>query len=59
MLVHTSVEELIDFWSGVSHGTFSVSDIESKKLIKFKQTHEKKLACDPINLDTLCVVVKK
>ncbi len=53
------VEELLEFWSGVSHGTFSVSDVDDNKLKKFKENQEKELVSNPIKLDTLCMVVNK
>ena len=57
-LYHT-VEELLEFWSGVSHGVFSVSNVDEEKIKSFKENHEKELASDLINFDTFCMVVEK
>ena len=54
-----SVDEFLEYWSGVSHGDFSVSDVDEKKLKIFKENHEKDLVSDPISLETLCLVVEK
>ncbi len=43
----------------MSHGDFSVSDVDDKKLKIFKENHEKEFVSDPINLETLCFVVVK
>ncbi len=58
-LFHTSVNEFLEFWSGVSHGTFSLSDVDEKKLKDFTENHEQELVCVPMNLDTLFMVVEK
>ena len=58
-LTFVSVNEFLEFWSGVSHGVFSVSDVDEMKLKIFKENHEKDLVSNPINLETLCFVVEK
>ena len=59
VLMHKSVDDFLEFWSGVSHGSFSVSDVDKKKLKKFKDNHEKELVCEPMNLDALFIVTRK
>ncbi len=59
VLLHTSVNDFLEFWSGVSHGSFCLSDVDEKKLKNFKENHEKELVCAPMNLDALFLVVKK
>ena len=54
-----NVHEFLELWSGVSHGDFSVSDVDEMKLKIFKENHEKDLVSNPINLETLCFVVEK
>ncbi len=54
-----NVNDFLEFWSGVSHGDFSVSDVDEKKLKIFKENHERDLVSDPISLETLCLVVVK
>ena len=58
-LTFVSVDEFLEYWSGVSHGDFSVSDVDEMKLKIFKENHEKDLVSNPINLETLCFVVEK
>ncbi len=54
-----NVDEFLEFWSGVSHGDFSISDVDKTKLKIFKEKHEKDLISNPISLETLCLVVEK
>ncbi len=54
-----NVDEFLEFWSGVSHGDFSVNDVDEIKLNIFKEKHEKDLVSNPINLETLCLVMEK
>ncbi len=54
-----SVDEFLEFWSGVSHGVFSVSDVDEKKLDKYKEDHKKELLSHPIPYDMLCMTVNK
>ena len=58
-LPFVNVDDFLEFWSGVSHGDFSVSDVDEKKLKIFKENHEKDLVSVPISLETLCLVVGK
>ncbi len=58
-LTFVNVHEFLELWSGVSHGDFSVSDVDEMKLKIFKENHEKDLVSNPINLETLCFVVEK
>ncbi len=54
-----NVDKFLEYWSGVSHGDFSVNDVDEIKLKIFKEKHEKDLVSNPINLETLCLVVEK
>ncbi len=53
----SSVTNFLKFWSGVSHGSFNVSNIDNIKLEKFKKKHEEELLLNPIKTEILCVVV--
>ena len=54
-----SVNEFLDFWSGVSHGGFDVNDISKEQILSYKENHNKELTSATINFATLCMVLGK
>jgi len=58
-LQFTSLQEFLEFWSGVSHGTFNLQDINQDKLQQFGVDYGDELLDAVINLPTLCMVMKK
>ena len=54
-----SVSQFLDFWAGVSHGAFSVDDINKKKIEHFTKNHENELLTSATVFATLCMTFKK
>ena len=54
-----SVNEFLDFWSGVSHGGFDINDISKEQILRYEENHEKELTSAIMHLATLCMVLDK
>jgi len=58
-LRHSSLQEFLVYWSAVSHGEFTMADIDTNELQHFKNFHEKEFIDSVIHLPVLCVLMKK
>ena len=52
-----SVNKFLDFWSGVSHGGFDISDISNEQILRYEENREKELTSAIMHLATLCMVL--